>query len=87
MLHRFDFLAGYGWSDVHLAGKGWGALPAGLAALLDDRVKKLTLVDRLESWHSIATSERYDWPLSHLIFGVLRDWDLPDVWTALEAKV
>ena len=55
-----------------------------MAALLDDRVKQVTLEDRLESWHSVATEEHYEWPLSHMIFGVLRDWDLPEVWEALD---
>lgn len=86
VLRVLDFLAGYGWNDVHIASKGRGAIPAGLAALLDDRVRTVTLADKLDSWHSVATEERSDWPLSHMIFGVLRDWDLPDVWKALEEK-
>lgn len=84
VLRVLDFLAKYGWTDVHIASKGWGTLPAGFAALLDDRVKKVTLKDKLESWHSLATDEHYEWPLSHMIFGVLRKWDLPDVWEAIE---
>jgi len=45
------------------------------------------LNQRLESWHSIATEEHYQWPLSHMLFGVLRTWDLPEVWKALESKM
>lgn len=86
VLRTIDFLAGYGWSEIHLASKGWGCLPAGLAALLDDRVKQVTLHDRLASWHGIVTDEHYQWPLSHMLTGVLRDWDLPDVWKALAGK-
>lgn len=86
VLRVLDFLAKYGWNNVHIAGKGFGALPAGFAALLDDRVTKVSLKDKLESWHSIATEEHYDWPLSQQIFGVLRTWDLPEVWKAIEGK-
>lgn len=87
VLRVIDFLAASGWSDVHLASRGWGCLPAGLAAALDGRVKTVTLKNKLESWHSIATEEQYKWPLSHMIFGVLRDWDLPDVWKALGSRL
>ncbi|MCB1077540.1 MAG: hypothetical protein KDM64_06895, partial [Verrucomicrobiae bacterium] len=87
VLRVIDFLASYGWTEVHLASRGWGCLPAGLAALLDDRVKTVTLKGKLESWHSVATEEHYQWPLSHMIFGVLRDWDLPDVWMALGKRL
>ena len=86
VLRVLDFLGRYGWTEVHLASKGFGCLPAGMAALLDERVKKVTLQDKLESWHSIATQEHYEWPLSHMVFGVLKSWDLPDLWRELRAK-
>lgn len=84
LLRVIDFLASYGWTNLHVASRGWGTLPAGLASLLDDRVRQVTLVDRLESWHGVATDEHYEWPLSHMIFGVLKDWDLPEVWKVLD---
>lgn len=87
ILRVLDFLAKYGWNDVHLASKGWGTVPAALAAVLDERVKKVTLKDRLESWHSVATEEHYEWPLSHMIYGVLRDWDMPDVYAQLKGRL
>lgn len=83
ILRTIDFLGKYGWSEVHLASKGWGTVPAVLAALHDDRAVKVTLKDPLESWHSVAVEEHYEWPLSHMIFGVLREWDLPEVREAL----
>ena len=86
VLRTIDFLAAYGWAEVEIAGRNRGALVASLAALLDDRVKKVTLHERLESWHSIATEEHYEWPLSHMIFGVLREWDLPDVYEHLQKE-
>jgi len=87
VLRTLDFLGSRGWTDIHLAGRDWGALVAALAALLDERATTVTLADRLESWHSVATEEHYEWPLSHMVFGVLRHWDLPDVYRELEGRL
>jgi dienelactone hydrolase len=86
-LRVIDLLASRGWTEIHLAAKGKATLIAGLAACLDDRVKLVTLDNRLESWHSLATEEHYQWPLSHLLFGVLKTWDLPEVWKSLESRM
>ncbi len=86
VLRVIDLLVASGWNDIHLAARGWGALPGGIAAFLDDRVTAVTLRDRLESWHAIATTEHYEWPLSHMVHGVLKTWDLPELWKALESK-
>lgn len=87
VLRTIDLLVSRGWTDIHLASKGFGTLSGGLAAFLDERVKRVTLHDPLESWHSLATTEHYDWPLSHMIFGVLQTWDLPEVWAALKPRM
>jgi cephalosporin-C deacetylase-like acetyl esterase len=86
-LRVIDLLASRGWTEIHLAAKGKATLIAGLAACLDDRVKLVTLDNRLESWHSLATEEHYQWPLSHMLFGVLKTWDLPEVWKSLESRM
>ena len=87
VLRSIDLLVSRGWTDIHLASKGHGNLPGGLAAFLDERVKKVSLHDPLDSWHSLAIEEHYKWPLSHMIFGVLKTWDLPEVWTALKPRM
>ncbi|MCB1234898.1 MAG: ABC transporter substrate-binding protein, partial [Verrucomicrobiae bacterium] len=87
VLRVLDFLAEHGWKSVSVAAKGRGALPAGLAALLDERIVRLRLADRLESWHAVATEENYDLALPQMLPGVLSTWDLPDVWAALEPKL
>ena len=87
VLRVLDWLASRGWDKVHLAGRARGALVAQLAASLESRVTRLTVHERLESWHGIATEEHYEWPLSHMLFGVLRTWDLPDVWQSLEKRI
>jgi dienelactone hydrolase len=87
VLRVIDLLASRGWTSLHLAAKGRAALPGGLAAFLDERVEKVTLLEPLESWHSIAIDEHYQWPLSHMVHGVLRSWDLPQVWEALKPRM
>ena len=86
VLRVLTFLAGYGYQDVHLVGKGWGALPATFAALLDKRVTSVTLKNALTSYTNIAETEDYRWPLSSLLPGVLRHFDLPDCYQQLAGK-
>jgi dienelactone hydrolase len=86
VLSTLDWMASFGYADVHLVARGNGALPGALAALLHDSVTRVTLINPLKSYAEIAEAELYDWPLSALIPGVLAEFDLPDVYRALEAK-
>ena len=86
VLRVVDWLAAQGHREVHLAGKGWGAIPAALAAVLSDAVVQVTLKNALTSYADVAESEDYRWPLSTLLPGVLEKFDLPDVYRALAAK-
>lgn len=86
VLTVLEWLKAAGCRQVHLVGKGWGALPAALAALFADIVVQVTLKNALESYAALAEAERYRWPLSCLLPGVLARFDLPDCYRALEAK-
>jgi len=86
VLRVLDWLEGIGYEEVHLVGKGWGALPATFAAVLSDRVKQVTLKNALTSYTELAESRNYNWPLSTLIPGVLKAFDLPDCYRALQPK-
>jgi dienelactone hydrolase len=86
LLRVLDWLESYGHSEVHLAAKGWGAIPATFAALLSDAVVRVTLKNALTSYTDIAASESYAWPLSSLLPGALDRFDLPDCYRELEAK-
>jgi len=86
LLLVLDWLAACGHTNVHLIGKGWGALPATFAAILSDHVKRVTLKNALTSYSEVAESERYAWPLSSLLPGVLGNFDLPDCYRALRRK-
>lgn len=86
VLRVIDWLADHGWTDVHLMGRGWGALSATFAAVLHDNVKQVTLKNALTSYADIAESKEYAWPLSTFAPNVLAEFDLPDCYRALEAK-
>ncbi|MBN1505974.1 MAG: prolyl oligopeptidase family serine peptidase [Sedimentisphaerales bacterium] len=86
VLRVLDWLRGIGHDDIHLVGKGWGALPATFAAVLSDNVRQVTLKNALTSYSDIAQSQDYSWPLSALVPNVLSAFDLPDCYRALNAK-
>jgi len=86
VLRVLDWLKSYGHTEIHLAAKGRGAIPATFAALLADNVVQVTLKNALTSYTDIAESEQYNWPLSCLLPGVLTKFDLPDCYRALEQK-
>ncbi|QDU27952.1 Alpha/beta hydrolase family protein [Anatilimnocola aggregata] len=86
VLSVLDWLADNGYTDIHLAGLGWGSIPAALAGFLSKHVKRVTLKNNLTSYEAIAISEGYDWPVSSFIPGVLGKFDLPEVYRVLELK-
>ncbi|MBN1997911.1 prolyl oligopeptidase family serine peptidase [candidate division KSB1 bacterium] len=86
VLRVLQWLRSHGHENVHLVGKGWGALPATFAALMNDQVVQVTLKYALTSYTDIAESKHYAWPLSCLLPDVLKYFDLPDCYKALEAK-
>lgn len=86
LLSTLDFMAQYGYDRVHLVGRGWGAIPAAFAALLDERVRQVTLKHAPISFAEMAETEMQQWPLSAMLPYVLEHFDLPDVYRALAAK-
>ena len=86
VLRVIDWLKGQGRTEIHLVARGWGSIPATLAAVVSDDVKQLTLKHAPTSWSSIAETEHYKWPLSSFVPGVLKSFDLPDCYRALAAK-
>jgi hypothetical protein len=86
VLRVLDLVRASGHEEIHLVGKGWGAIPATFAGLLMDGVKQVTLKNALTSYGEVAESEEYRWPLSCLAPGILAKFDLPDCYRALAAK-
>ncbi|MCF6313585.1 MAG: prolyl oligopeptidase family serine peptidase [Verrucomicrobiales bacterium] len=81
-----DWMASRGYDNVHLVGKGWGALPATFAALYAENVKQVTLKNSLTSYLDVSQEEFYKWPLSSFLPGVLSKFDLPECYAELKAK-
>lgn len=86
ILRVIDWLKSIGHQEIHLVAKGWGSISSTFAALLSDAVVQVTFKNALTSYSDIAESEEYNWPLSTLLPGVLKTFDLPDCYRALEAK-
>lgn len=86
VLTTLDWLRSLGHADVHLAALGWGTVPATFAAVLSDLVTRVTLKQAPKSYTEIAESEEYDWPLSTLPPGALRQFDLTHCYAFLEGK-
>jgi dienelactone hydrolase len=86
VLRVLDWLTACGHPEVHLAGRGWGSLPAAFAALFADRVVRVTLKNAPTSYREVAESETYAWPLSAFVPGALERFDLPDCYRALQRK-
>jgi cephalosporin-C deacetylase-like acetyl esterase len=78
LLRAIDWLAGLGFTEIHLAALGWGTLPATFASVLHDGVTRVTLKNAPKSYSDIAETERYDWPLSSFVPGILKTFDLTD---------
>jgi cephalosporin-C deacetylase-like acetyl esterase len=75
-----------GHQQIHIVGKGFGAIAGTFAAVLSPDVTQVTLKNAPESYSAIAESEDYSWPLSAFVPGVLKVFDLPDCYRALEPK-
>ncbi len=86
VLRILDWLGGIGHDEIHVVGKGWGALPATFAAVLSDRISQVTLKNALTSYQEIAESQDYAWPLSTLVPNILTAFDLPDCYRVLRSK-
>jgi len=86
VLRVLDWLNAWGYGQIHLAAKGYGALPATFAALVSSHVLQVTLKHALSSYAEIAEAKDYNWPLSALPAGVLASFDLPDCYRELKKK-
>jgi len=86
VLRVLDWLKDVGYDEIHLAARGWGAIPATFAAVLSDDVTQVTLKNAPTSYTEIAESKNYAWPLAVLVPDILKVFDLPDCYRVLEAK-
>lgn len=86
VLRVIQALRAAGHQEVHLVGRGWGALVAAFAALLSDEVKQVSLKNALTSFAQIAEDPAYQWPYAIMLPDVLAHFDLPECYAALANK-
>lgn len=71
---------------LHILGIGGGAIASLMGAVLDERVKSIALSRGLADFRSVVESEDYSIALSWFVFGLLREFDLPDLVAALAPR-
>ncbi|MBO4631730.1 MAG: hypothetical protein J5858_07385, partial [Lentisphaeria bacterium] len=76
--------------NIELEGHGLGGIPALIAAVLSDKIKKIRLTDVPESWEGMIVPtlpEAEKSPMSYMIPGIMEDLDLPDLRAAIADKI
>lgn len=75
-----------GYKNIHITGRGLGALTAAFAGFLSKEAKQASLKNALLSYHDLTQVPAYKWPFSCLVKGILKDFDLPDIYKAMSSK-
>ncbi|MEM7013627.1 MAG: prolyl oligopeptidase family serine peptidase [Verrucomicrobiota bacterium] len=86
LLRVIDWLASTRRTEIHLVGRGLGTVPAIFGAFLSDHINQVTLKGALTSFQDVAQTEHYEWPISVFPPGVLRTFDLPEIYAELAGK-
>lgn len=86
LLAVLNLLQSEGCREVHLMGRGLGALTVTFAACLHPLVKRVTLKNTLLSYYELTQTPVQSWPFSAMAYGILRYFDLPDCYHALAKK-
>ncbi len=71
---------------IHVLGVAGGALAALMGAAVDDRPSSIALDHVLSAFRSVVESEEYSVSLSWLVFGILRELDIPDLVASLTPR-
>ena len=87
LLSALDWLRAGGARDVHLVGRGMGSVIAAFSALLAPDLRRVTLCNYLPSYELLVSTPLHNWPLSALVRGALREFDLQDVYAALRPRL
>ncbi len=66
-------------ADISIIGDGPHGVIALYAAALDARVRRVALRQAITDYRSLAVAERYTQPFGIYAYGLLREFDLPDV--------
>jgi pimeloyl-ACP methyl ester carboxylesterase len=71
---------------IELIGTGPAGLIALHAAVLDDRVKAVTIEQTLGAWSDVVKTPQAQRQLAHIVPGVLAAYDLPDLCASLAPR-
>ena len=86
VLASAKLLKSSGVKQIHLVGRGQGAIVAAFAGLLSDDINQVTLLNAPFAYEEMVLSPVTKWPLSCMIPGILDTLDLPDAYNALDGK-
>jgi cephalosporin-C deacetylase-like acetyl esterase len=84
-LRAVDYLStrGFDGGGFYLVGDGPHGVIALYAAALDERVRGVALLQTVTDYRSLAVAERYSQPFGIYTYGLLREFDLPEVASAV----
>lgn len=83
ILRTIELLKSGGAREISLSGRGQGAILAALTAALLPEIKKVVLSDAPDSFRSWIDDRICNWPSSNIIVGVLKHFDLPELYAHL----
>jgi len=86
LMVTLNLLQDEGCREIHLMGRGLGALTAVFAGLLHPLVKKVSFINTLLSYFELTQAPVQSWPFSSMAYGILSYFDLPDCYRALAKK-
>ncbi len=89
VLRTLDYLAArpdVDNSQMRILGRGSAGIAAGLATVLDSRVRSLLLTHSVPSWQSIVDAEDYSVSLDWFVQGILQHFDLPDLLASIAPR-
>ena len=87
VMRSLDFLRAEGVTGITLCGRGIGSITAAFAALLHPAQPRAWLMDYLPAYEDLVKADLVRWPLSAMLRGCLRAFDLPDVYRALGRRL
>ena len=87
ILRVMDFFYSGGAGEIRLIGRGIGSTLAVFAAILHRLKPEVTIINYLPSFEVIINTPVFEWPLSSFPRGILKYFDLPDIYHALGQRL
>lgn len=73
-------------SQIRISGSGSAGIAAGMASLLDERVRSVLARRTITSYQSIVDAENYSVSLDWFVTGILLHFDLPDILACIHPR-